>query len=110
MSDLYLKRPERLRFRFGLRPLFALLTLFGVLLGVQVKWIRDRARAHEELNRNMYYFRFPGPAPWSIRIMGAEGASEIQLPPYPKEAKYVERFRRLYPEARLRQFGHKWEE
>ena len=29
-------------FRFGLRTLFMVVTLFGVWLAVQVKWIRDR--------------------------------------------------------------------
>ena len=38
-------KPRRNLFRFSLRTLFVLLTLFGVWLGMQVKWVRDRREA-----------------------------------------------------------------
>jgi len=50
-SILYKPRPERLiRFRFGLRTVFVVVTLCGLALGwlgVQIKWLRDRRSAIE---------------------------------------------------------------
>ena len=43
MTDVYLPRPGRLSLpRYSLRTLLVSLTLLGVWLGVQVKWIKDR--------------------------------------------------------------------
>ena len=51
MSDLYLPRPERLRLRlrFGLRTFFVLVTLFGVWLGWELNFIRQRAALRRQL-------------------------------------------------------------
>ena len=39
------KKPRRRWFRFSLRTFFILITIFGVWLGVQAKWVRDRREA-----------------------------------------------------------------
>ena len=122
MSDLYLPRPERLRFRFGLRTFFILLTVFGVWLGVQVKWKQDRHEALEWLRSGRIsspwlrdrggYLRSPSPyvslgkremrkAPWGLRLLGERGIAHISLFP---EAHYrTKEFRSLFPEAEVEQ-------
>ena len=45
MSDV--SPPRRRWFRFSLKTLFVVLTLFGVWLGVQVNWIRQRREARQ---------------------------------------------------------------
>src|ERR1051325_1994022 len=81
-------------FRFGLRTLFMLVTILGVWLGVQVKWIRGRHEAiahHKLLNGEIVrYAKWPvhsnlifirpaevAKAPWSIRILGETGINTI---------------------------------
>jgi len=55
-------------FRFSLRTVLVLLTLFCVWLGVQVKWIRDR---HDVLARYPKTSDSACPsAPWSITSGG----------------------------------------
>ena len=89
--------PRRRWFRFSLRTLFVLVTIFGVWLGVQVKWIRDRHEAlmqYRGLENGTVGETFTGhnswfypsvlrgesaKAPWSIRIFGEYGMKTILL-------------------------------
>lgn len=91
-------------FRFSLRTFFILLTVFGVWLGVQLKWIRDRDAALKAV------FTSPGywpqqlkPAPWSIRILGARGYASLMVPVRFRPQEDIEddlsRLRPLFPEA-----------
>ena len=99
-------------FRFRLRTLFVLLTVFGIVLawvGVQVKWIRDRReflatyldegvlRSRSRLEDPASY---PTAAPWSIRVLGETGTAAIFLPRN-IDTQERERIQRLFPEAKL---------
>jgi len=98
MTPLYHPRPERWpTWRFSLRSLFVLLTIFGIWLGVQAKWVRDRREAIEwvkarggtveEADRAFrlntppggWFFRVPS-APWSLRLFGIDPVFFISLP------------------------------
>ena len=94
MNPLYLPRPERLRVRFGLRTFFVLLTLLGVWLGVQVKWIRDRHRAMEGADMSGHPDPYMTPAPWSLRLFGELGITGISV-----ERDQVLYYQTLFPEA-----------
>ena len=82
-------------FRFSLRTLFILLTLFGVWLGVQVKWIRDR---NQLIETNRLSTEAGGVAPWTIRLLGEPGYATIFV-----NANYGQSLdnevQRLFPEA-----------
>src|SRR5712671_3365606 len=78
--------PRRRWFRYSLRTFFVVLTIFGVWLGVQVKWIRDRHAAIELHHCGAYrtghepvetHFITPKDAPLSIRVLGEPGIAEI---------------------------------
>ena len=94
MNDLYLPRPERLRIRFGLKTFFVLLTLCGVWLGVQVKWVRDRHRAMEGVDWSDHPYPYLTPAPWSLRLFGELGVTGISV-----ERDEVLYYQTLFPEA-----------
>ncbi len=94
-------------FQFSLRGIFILMTLLGVWLGVQVKWVRDRQEArkwiaeHEDEGQwslvdvsdpKVRYsqttwkngVRVPVPvreknAPWSVRVLGEKRLNFIYL-------------------------------
>ncbi len=96
-------RPRRRWFSYSLRTGFVLMTIFGVWLGVQVKWIRDR---HESLKWSQVQVEttsrsgVPVFAPWQIRLLGESGVAAVAV-----EAKKEEDFsrasdvKRLFPEA-----------
>ena len=97
-------------FRFSLRTLFVLLTLFGVWLGVQVKWIRDRDQALIWVLQNHGFFfnpeSLPAMAPWSLRLLGEAGVGEINFRMvHQPESELEERekvLKTLFPEAFIR--------
>jgi len=91
--------PRRRWFRYGLRTFFVVLTIFGVWLGVQVKWIRDR---HERMNRSRPAFNIPSnhAAPWSLRILGEKGVSFIYVSPDTNTPE-ARKLKQLFPEAQL---------
>jgi len=128
MPRIYKPRPgPLLRLNFSLKALFVVLTIIGVWLGVQVKWIRDR---HDTLE----WIRGPGSAfgrtldaqlatpdehvvggysdwsealnglasaPWSLRALGENGVGRIELFGA-DQVQLAERRRemeRLFPEA-----------
>ena len=92
MSHLYLSRPERLPFRFSLRTFLLLLTVFGVWLGVQVKWVRDRHDALEWLRSGRIS------SPW-LRNHGSYISSPSPYLPHYR----TKEFESLFPEARVKQ-------
>src|ERR1051325_4626005 len=93
--------PRRRWFRYSLRTLLALMTLFCVWLGVQVKWSRDRheALAHEHVCRIGLCYR---PAPWSIRILGERGYEQLFIYHVAaSDARHAKVMESLFPEARV---------
>ena len=102
MTPVYHPRPERWpQWRFSLRTFFVVLTIFGVWLGVQVKWIHDR---HEALELEWVC---PGayvdvdyrPAPWSIRLV-EPGVPYISIDPdVAQDPEKVSELKKLFPEA-----------
>ena len=108
--------PRRRWLRYSLRTFFIVLTIFGVWLGVQVKWIRDRHEALRELHGFFWtYEDHPAggsrlqtvsnrsnTAPWSIRwsepavpliILVVDGSAE--------DEQRAQKLKRLFPEATL---------
>ena len=100
-----MRKPRRRWFSYSLRTFFVLLTMFGVWLGVQVKWIRDRrefVRKHAFVLevREVDVFEGGVDAPWSIRILGEPGHGLIWVWEDFQNFKNIERQARgLFPEA-----------
>ena len=99
-------------FRFSLRTFLVLVTLFGLWLGVQVKWIRDRHAALEWIREPSYrngkpiagsrkgFTSKPCPAPFSLRLLGEQGYREIILDVTRPDKDYTPaQLRKLFPEA-----------
>ena len=95
-------------FRFSLRTFFVLVTLLGVWLGVQFKWIHDRREALRWLidlppvRANI--FLTGQKAPWSIRILGANGVGRIEMhleSPHEDGQFSVAKLKALFPEAEV---------
>ena len=91
-------RPRRRWYRFSLRTLFVLLTLFCVWLGVQVKWIRDR---HEAV-RACPAWIMSGPAPVTLQLFGERGALRIRL--MGGGVAQIKKLQALFPEAESIEF------
>jgi len=93
-------------FRYSLRSLFALVTIFCIWLGIQVKWVQDR---HTEWQ---WALEYPGggfmgddppekPFPWILKMLG-ETPHHNTLVIFGMTEADVERARRLgklFPEA-----------
>ncbi len=111
--------PIRLWFRFRLRTLFVVLTVFGVWLGWQVTTVRDRAAVRRELvSHGARVFPFGtlmlgGPfqnsvrrgdptaqLPWVRRALGDEIVADIQFPGQPA-ADDLAKIDRFLPESRV---------
>jgi len=112
---LYHPRPERWP-QVSLKGFFVLITLlcfFLGLLGVQLKWIRDR---HEALTRyrisQLTIRQFvtprgivdricdePPPAPWNIRMLGERGVTVVFLSP--NDPAERQRLADLFPESKI---------
>ena len=92
--------PSRRRwFRYSLRTFFVLVTLLGVWLGVQVKWIRDRREALQWVHRSVIFPDLHTPAPWSIRLV-ERGVPLITVDPdIAQDAEKVRKLKELFPEA-----------
>ena len=115
MTDLYKPRPDRLpRFRFGLRTLFVLLKVFGLWLGVQVKWVSDRRAARQWIAEHQpepeaagagglsgprYTWYEIKPFPLVLKVLGEQPVYTISVAVGPDDHKQVERLRKLFPEA-----------
>ena len=102
--------PRRRWFRFSLRTLLVMVTVFGAWFGVQVKWIRDR---HEWLKNHPQVIIWADnrggpnelvPAPWSLRILGEPGIRKL-YPGYRASRADFEQAKALFPEAQLEAGG-----
>jgi len=99
-APLYHPCPERWP-QVSLKGFFVLVTIFGVWLGVQVKWIRDRHDALKEVEWVADDADSPAPpAPSSLWIFGEQGVERITVPD-----SEVDRFRVLFPEAQIDTWG-----
>ena len=95
-------------FRYSLRTLLILLTLFGVWLGVQGKWVRDRQRMLQWLSTKPVTIQY-GPAPWPLAISTTKGVKNILWcytnGPSPAEReshrKLQTELENLFPEAKV---------
>src|SRR5262249_2090428 len=97
--------PRRRWFRYSLRTFFVLLTIFGVWLGVQVKWMRDRQQAVEHYSTRGVVLFWPAlpaniqKAPWPIRLLGEKAAISRMAFLRGVTDGECNRLQRLFPEA-----------
>jgi hypothetical protein len=97
-NPLYKPRPACWP-QFGLRTLFLLVTIGGVVFGwfgVQFKWIRDRREARLADTTPQHYPGFAY-APWSLHYLAETGESDMYY--WEGDEVTAERLRRLFPEA-----------
>jgi len=107
MTALYHPRPDRWP-QVSLKGFFVLVTVFGVWLGVQLKWIRDR---HEALrwidehrpNASWVIWEISPPVPGTLRLLNEMGVSEIRFQNDGSAASVAmqQRFEKLFPEAEI---------
>jgi hypothetical protein len=97
--------PKRRWFRWSLRTMFVVVTVFGCWLGYQLNWIRQRHQLISEQRLLLGELTWmlgeqPDRAPWNMRLFGETGWQTITLV-IPKNApkRYVDDARRLFPEA-----------
>lgn len=96
-------------FSYSLRTLFCLLTIFGVWLGLQVKWLNDRQRARAWLERHAsrdYSSNYErrNSAPWQLTIWGEVGEDDLIVDDRAIRAGddwSVHQLRRLFPESKI---------
>jgi hypothetical protein len=103
-------KPKRRWFRFSLRTLFVLVTVFCVWLGFQFNWIYRRHRALEWMqDQAKYWDDMPVSqkvwlgtrTPWPIAMLGEEGLEQVCVIVDDEKTaaeKQVE-LRRLFPEG-----------
>jgi hypothetical protein len=84
--------PVRRWFRFSLRTLFVVVTVFACWLGCQLNWIRQR---HEHLRRFPEKQFHDVAAPLSLRPFGEAGVEWLNVDDGPG----VGELRSLFPEA-----------
>jgi hypothetical protein len=99
-------------FRFGLRSLFAVITLAAILvawLSYNLNWIRERRNAPVFYPTLTTYVVTPsGPtpmtltchSPWPLEWFGEPGCVTVAIAPSLPESE-VERIRKLFPEAEI---------
>ena len=97
---------SRRSFRFSLRTILVFLTLSGLWLGVQGKWIKDRRTTLKEFTSRADRLEQIGgnttSAPWSLLLWREQGISSFEIS---NEFSRHERARLqlLFPEARIRE-------
>jgi hypothetical protein len=103
-------KPRRFQFRFSLRTLFVLLTLFGMLLG-WLDWNRRQVNEREKLfhsvaargamfgSLNSSVPRKPLTLVWSL--LGATAVGLIEVPDGTCSEQELHRLMSLFPEARV---------
>ena len=100
-------KPNRRWFRFSLRTLFVLVTLFGCWLAYQLNWIRERHNAPVLAGISTAIEATPaGPKevtiehdpPWPLAWFGERGYSALAVDESYGEQE-IERIRKLFPEA-----------
>jgi hypothetical protein len=90
-------KPKRRWFRFSLRTMFVVVTLFGVAAGwvaYQLNWIRQRHEFVSARHSGQFAIGFVK-APWSLRLFGEKEAEFVVS--VPKED--IGLARELFPEA-----------
>ena len=97
------------RFRFGLRTLFAVVTVVSMWVAYHVNWIRQRHEAAAGDDVRVLYDDSTNPfrddktppnttrAPWSLRLLGERGVLIIGV----SSRRDVERIHQLFPEAKV---------
>lgn len=107
--------PHRRWFRFSLRGLFVVVTLFALLsawMVYQLNWIRQRHQALDWLNSSEGSWCAPSlvgartqvSAPWGLRLLGEQGIVGVGMDvkqfagPVPYTPMQLQR---LFPEARV---------
>lgn len=109
--------PNRRRFRWSLRTLFVVVTLFSVWLGWSLNWIHQRHLAAIEFDFDStvvddpypaidpFSFVIRGRAPWQLWLFGEQGYSEIVLAPHMRPVMPTiedrDRIRKIFPEAKV---------
>lgn len=96
-------------FRFGLRTMFVVLTVFSLWLGWQAKIVRDRREARKWIDENDGIVTMPTAqdiewdkkltVPVIRRALGDEPVYDIMMPPSAKDSEF-NRMRSLFPEAK----------
>jgi hypothetical protein len=104
-------KPRRRWFSFSLRTLFVLVTIFGVWLGLQVKWMQDRHAALDWVKaQEVVWHEIPvsqgailgRDAPWQLRLLGESGAEQVSvLVENDERAPRQQTLERLFPEAEV---------
>ena len=104
-------KPKRRWLRFSLRTMFVVVTILGLWLFPQLKWIRDRHAALGWVSTQATYWQdmpvqqgsFPGgQAPWQIRMLGEPGMEMIVAIVEKDEVTRKQReLQSLFPEAHV---------
>jgi hypothetical protein len=95
-------KPNRRRFRFGLRSLFILVTLVAVWAAYSANWIRERRDfvrklESDPLSSTIARFNSAFYAPGLLWLFGEDGVESMVLPNESDSAVA----RRLFPEAQI---------
>ena len=88
------------RFRFSLRTLFVVVTVFGVWLGWQLNWIKQRHRAAAGIGRTGTRGVSVPRAPGLLWVLGERGVYGFELHRDTPQEKVIE-LRLLFPEAAI---------
>jgi hypothetical protein len=94
--------PRRRWFRFSLRTMLVVVTVFGCWMGYQVNWIRERHAAFRD--RRLQITRIPPPgfapaAPQLLWLFGESGITGVFLMDPELTPGDLERLKSLFPEA-----------
>lgn len=102
--------PERRRFRFSLRTMFVVVTLFGVWLGYELNWLRQRrwllGLPGIVVTRNFGDGPVPVTAPGLLWIFGESGYWQIYITTdCSGPGERVQQAEQLFPESKVSTFG-----
>ena len=97
-------KPNRRRFRFGLRSLFIVVTLVAIWAAYSANWIRQRREFVRKTVSDPFHFSIAQfdsafSAPGLLWLFGESGVESIVLQS-PTESDFAEA-RRLFPEAQI---------
>jgi hypothetical protein len=111
------EKPRRRWFRFTLRTMFLLVTLFSVWLGWQTWLVRERSAMRKWLEENdglvsptMQFsdpdikpitFEKVNTLPFWRRWLGDQSIATVTFSVFPWPAEDIERAKRLFPEAKI---------
>jgi hypothetical protein len=98
-------------FRFSLRTIFALVTVFCLWFGYQINWIHKRQAARHWIEEHAIrgsigFYPEPRPdLPWSLRLLGERPEVVVvvcDVADDPRDySRRVDEIRRLFPEAQV---------